>query len=461
MEGKPMRWAFEGLPSGRARSSAAALSITSRSPRSLVLYFALLAVFGCSLPRPHLHNTRDLALAKEAYDTFDSFRDESKSPYGVMLRNARAMDDLLAKEQAAAAELKVKAVAGALPDKTWEQIRRGIEAQLDTFKSRRLEDADVAARLLEALGEAKDRGAGAAAAYSGLLGELKAAIAAENLWRARGVFFRDSLKEVAQLAGSESIGTEELRSASKRILDQEVEIAVVDEGNPERMRLEKRKLAEVLEADLRDARERLEMGGDDALGELLRAYTIDSVDPEAAPGLSVAILSLALDLAAIERDRQADKVAFLEEAIALMPSRPYEERRLRQALEYLKGLPPNEQVLPSLNAMENARRSADPNSVKRGDGGIRRAARALAAYLISTTLDESAALELDARRAALEHEYTIRQSQLNASEREAVIGRGLGALVTYQEGGIKPEQVAQIIQAAQAVGIAFIAAGVF
>jgi hypothetical protein len=86
---------------------------------------------------------------------------------------------------------------------------------------------------------------------------------------------------------------------------------------------------------------------------------------------------------------------------------------------------------------------------------------ALAYYALVQNLDEATILEWETRPAILSSEYSIRLAAINAREREALIARGLQGLNTYFEGGLKPETIGNFLRAAQAVALAFVAAGVF
>ena len=48
-----------------------------------------------------------------------------------------------------------------------------------------------------------------------------------------------------------------------------------------------------------------------------------------------------------------------------------------------------------------------------------------------------------------------------AAERQALIRSGLDGLAAYHAGGLKPEDIANLIRFAQAVGVAVIAGGVY
>jgi hypothetical protein len=427
----------------------------------LPFYFFLSA---CSLPRPHLHDSGDLKTAQDAQTTFNSFREGSQSPYEVMLRNARTVDQRLAEQQARAAKLKIDAVARALPDKTWGQINSDTVDRLAALEERNDESDKIAANLLRDLDDSTRTQDQTNQDLKALQAELEDAVREENLWNARGVLFRESLIEISQLAGSDKLDRDTLKDAGTRILDTKITTKELSPTQPGAVTEKEASIGDVLEPDLKAALRDARSGGIDAsgetLGRVLRSYTVDTVDPDAAPGLTVAMLSLAIDLANIQRDRQKQRIVFIQQALTIMPSDPMARYRLRQISTSIAGLPQNERIIETLNSLDRARRNSNSATANQAAGQLRGAARILALYFAAVTTDESRALEQDARMALLRHEYSIYQSKLNAREREAVISRGLGALVTYQQGGIKPEQISQIISAAQAVGIAFIAAGV-
>jgi hypothetical protein len=67
-------------------------------------------------------------------------------------------------------------------------------------------------------------------------------------------------------------------------------------------------------------------------------------------------------------------------------------------------------------------------------------------------------IKLDAARVA--HLESIQRSAINDAERVAVIQAGVQGLVAYHEGGIKAEDIANIIRSAQTIALAIIAADV-
>ena len=58
------------------------------------------------------------------------------------------------------------------------------------------------------------------------------------------------------------------------------------------------------------------------------------------------------------------------------------------------------------------------------------------------------------------HHYAIEDSAISAKEHEALIQRGLETLAVYHTGGITQEEINTILQAAQAIALAVISAGV-
>ena len=63
-------------------------------------------------------------------------------------------------------------------------------------------------------------------------------------------------------------------------------------------------------------------------------------------------------------------------------------------------------------------------------------------------------------KSALLHYYAIEDSAISAKEHEALLQRGLETLAVYHAGGITQEEINSILQAAQAVALGVISAGV-
>ena len=230
------------------------------------------------------------------------------------------------------------------------------------------------------------------------------------------------------------------------ILD--LEITVVDsQGNVQN---KKEKIRDILKDDITNV----------DFNNLVRKYTVDLFNPEQAPGISIIILSLNVDIAQAELNRVNVNLSYLQsvksifETSRLDPTNPDRLKTLlsqAQQIIHTSRFNLNDSVLTTLN---NLRTQSNKETA------MRNVFRALGLYSI-VYLNESFTLSKELELARLDHEYSIELSEVNAQEHEALISRGLQGLVAYHESGIKPETVANFIRALQAVGLGIIAGGVW
>ena len=212
---------------------------------------------------------------------------------------------------------------------------------------------------------------------------------------------------------------------------------------------DKTKVGDQLKGDVKNLKA-LDLGG------LLRAYTVDSVDPKSAPGLTVVILSLGDDLARMQKQRGQLELNHLSTRLALLQDAQGTDRSCEVAI----------QIIDDRVVEGHFKHTAKPvdtiNQLKNrtDDQPLQDAFKVLAYYSIARVLNTARRDDLRVRLAVLEHEYEIRLAQVNAREREAVIGRGLEGLVAYHSGGLTAEDVANLLRAAQTAGLAAIGAGV-
>ena len=59
--------------------------------------------------------------------------------------------------------------------------------------------------------------------------------------------------------------------------------------------------------------------------------------------------------------------------------------------------------------------------------------------------------------ARIYHQQSIIDSEINAQEYQSIISTSLGGLVAYHDGGLTSDEVASVINFAQAVGVGIIA----
>ncbi len=195
------------------------------------------------------------------------------------------------------------------------------------------------------------------------------------------------------------------------------------------------------------------------IGDTLTPYTIDFLDPNDAPGIKVQLLSVGEDIARAKVDRlnldlswiKSLKVSWEDQNKALK-NQGHNLKNARVAITNLtlKETSSAKTIGQSVTAFRNAN----------NNDALEISARAMLHYLLAATYDESLIRELETKPAVLEHEHAIRLAQINSQEREAFTLRGLESLNRYHQGGITTEEIANMIRAAQAAGIAVIGAQV-
>ena len=213
------------------------------------------------------------------------------------------------------------------------------------------------------------------------------------------------------------------------------------------------------------------------LNILLKEYTSSVFDPNKAPGIKITVLGLKLDLASAnlrvalaESEYLKDQTKLLEKTLVNTNTLKFAKQRLVDRLD------PNlaTSLIPIFNKKDRPRVTINNLLQKRinkvsGDADKREIEKAIQGaliiveeYSISHMLDDPALarLEVKAQQEILSHAHSIQVSAGIAAKREAIISRGLESLSMYYAGGWKQEDTAALIQAAQTIGLGWIAGGV-
>ncbi len=401
-----------------------------------VVCFFLVLSSGCT----YLHQPQKDALAKETSEEFKKFQEKSADLYTAMLANLQLTESRVSEVQDKISQQKEISFGNRIHFLTWGQIRRDLEERKEEEENRQRRIAADINKLLKEMEGFEGKGKDAAAGLELANTRLKTAIKQENDWQAQVALFRGTIPLVFQASKDEKLDVKKLKEGKDQVLGQTVEVREIKDG---KLDYTPKTVGEVLDSH--------------DLIPLLKNYTFNIFNPAKAPGLTVTILSLALDLAKAERDRAKLRVDYLHGLIEALG--PLKERRLPgykiKALNDLNFLfkqnlvTQDETVLATFIRLRTQRKTMIPYC-----------ARILASYAIVTTLEESEILKLQSRPAILEHEYSIKLSAINSREHEALIARGLEGLAIYYKGGIKPETIANFLRAAQAVALAIIGAGV-
>lgn len=387
---------------------------------------------GCT----YMHQPQKDALAKETVEEFKKFQEKSATLYPAMLENLQVTESRVSEVQDKLAQQRELSFANRVHTLTWEQIKKGLQRGKQGQEARKKQLLKEISNLLEKMGEAKVSLHDLKEGLNRAKDALGKAIQQENKWKAQAALFRGTIPLVFQAIKNDKLDVNQIEADKAKVLDQLVEVR--DSPKP-------KTVGAIL--DCKD------------LVPLLENYNLDIFNPKKAPGLTVTILSLALELSQAEYDRARLKVDYLG---ALIESLQAEIEGLNSgygeiALDLLDSLiagrvaSPKEKVLGTLNRLRR-----QPEKVSAFDV----CARVLAYYAVMRTMEESAVLRLQSRPAILAHEYSIKLSAIDSREHEALIARGLEGLAIYHQGGIKPEMIANFLRAAQAAALAVIGAGV-
>lgn len=367
-----------------------------------------------------------------------------------MLDNKEQME---AKEQLRLESLKKErgaAFANQLYTKKWQTIqkelaqkRQGLEAQLNDININ-LEDIN------KRLSNMAEKEIDSKKALEEAKALLKKAAEAQNQWNARHELFRQSIKSIADIAVAEETEADfdvskALGKAKDNIL--KTKITVVDESGKEKA--EKEDIQSVLKIDK------------DNFINLMQANSGNLFDEDAAPGIKILILGLAVDLADKELKRNKLDIAYLETVVNLLETRKEFTSNINVTIRLIgianqiiedrikeKQFKETDKILKTINILR--KNDTQKNSVLD-------AFKAMGIYSMVMINNDELLQEL--QLAMLDHEYSIKLSAINAQEHEALISRGLQGLAAYHEGGITPETIANFLRAAQAVALGVIGAG--
>ncbi|MGR9045959.1 MAG: hypothetical protein ACU83N_11725 [Gammaproteobacteria bacterium] len=176
------------------------------------------------------------------------------------------------------------------------------------------------------------------------------------------------------------------------------------------------------------------------------------------PGVTLEILSLGADLANAQLERAKMIEKRLREENNLINAR---QKEIETALEWMD----RAQTDLDDDALENESNNTVFASLQKSlshqtKPNTEALILKLQEYVLADDLYTLNDNIYDISKAALIHHYQIEDSIISSKEREALIQRGLETLAVYHNGGITQEEINAIIQAAQAVALAVISAGV-
>jgi hypothetical protein len=411
---------------------------------------AILTALGCT----HIHNDHYAQVSKDISTQFETYRKPSTSIYDTMIENHKRVEARLSEHQRQLGALRTKAFLNQLNTATWADIHKRL---VDNQQSRDTLNDLIQDRLKTILVE-RDRSAkdivDAKSALQKAQELVKRATQDELKWKARQLLFQGTIKLVIEKG---KIDTTTFNSIKTDVLKQEVP---GEEQKPDGSAIT---VEDALQDDL-TAFQHLDFA------TVLKSYTYGLLDPNAAPGIQITILSLGSDLADARLKRAQTERDYLDTQIKLLGASIQEANVQRVGIarleDWLNDPRPALRFSAQKTPLETINYFRKPfarndDALGRADA-IKAALGIVAVYAVSATIDDPTnnKLELDARLASTEHDYSIRTSAINAAEQEALIGRGLQALVAYHAGGITAEEMANLIGAAQTIALAVIGVGV-
>lgn len=384
----------------------------------------------------HLHNEGDARQAAAAAQQFRQFQTNAGGVYGVMLANHQRAELAVSARIAAAADQDFQARAGGVTSKTWGRIRDELQKATEALQGASNTVAGEFTRFVGQISGTRAALTSDKEAAAALKAEREAAEKAALQWQARWVFFRGALEIFAFSGGTNSMDRRFLDEARRDIEHRAV-------GNTT--------VGEILKAGIADL-ERLRVSG------LMKAYTLDLFDPAAAPGLKVQLLGLGEDLARAGIERSKVRLDYLNSVSNVFSG--WNQALELQANHLKLSQNPLHTLLSSHAALADTRvlTTLEQFRAQPRPTDLEVCGQTLEWYTVALSLDPAAINEFARRPASLEHEYSIQISRINAIEREALLARGLQSLERYHSGGITPEQIANLLQAAEAAGVGVIGA---
>jgi hypothetical protein len=411
--------------------------------------FAFLLVF-CLLGSSciYLQNQANLKTTQDANTKFNDFRKTSATVYDAMLANQDALEKEVEDAESRAGAENDIAVANQLPNNTWKDLRAGIEdynAALADLRFRLTNDLNsilLAERLPSVESNHVDE------ALSRIHRKQEDAAANRNQLETNRVLFLSTIKAVTGFKDSRD-PAQALKASAATIKSAQVEVLKVEDDG--RVTTTTSTVGEQLKTE----------GTEADLTSIIRKRTVLQFNPASHPGPSIAILSLAADLAKAESSKATLQIiyygqvqAISKEALAEYPENP-SPAFLATVDQLTRKTSADSTVLKSLNTF------ARENHNGRNDRDIENTVFVVKEFVLDQTVRREDLMEIDQRLAVMQHQHSIRISAENGKEHEALIARGLVGLQSYQENGITPEQVANLIRAAQTAAISVIAGGAF
>ncbi|OGP72509.1 MAG: hypothetical protein A2Y80_05530 [Deltaproteobacteria bacterium RBG_13_58_19] len=399
---------------------------------------------GCT----HLHDAEKAALAKTTVEEFQKFQTNTAQVYKAMSDNLQKSVTKTAQRRKEMTQAWELAFANTVHAKTWQII-------LDELENLEKQEAQIAKSVneqvqafLEKQRKAATENNGTTVAERKDYAWLRKVVDDQNWWAARKALLRESL----QLADEKLAAkypkldpNKKTRSLQEVLEKQEVTTLAVGENG--QLSPQEEKVGEVLKGELPQPEQV-------NLPVVVDTYTTGKFDPYKDPGLTVAILSLAVDLADAKLQKARLEASYISQRIGALKYLKENYKFLKNSKEWIEDLINKGFILRKETVLTTLNRLRDRGQER----NLTTAIEALYFYGITKVTDQSQQDQREVLPYILDHAYSINLSALNGREHEALISRGLQGLQMYHEGGVKQEDIANFLRAAQTVALAVISA---
>lgn len=418
---------------------------------NIFLISCILLVVGCA---SHLHNTDDQMLAEQARQQFEDLKKAQIGLFDTMSDNLATMSQAEVKLYKELADRQTEIVARQVPTMKWGKIR----SELSEFANQMdMEVVSLESNIQQELENAGKRSAAHKAASKTADEALVNAKADLTNWNKR-VAVLDKLIETIpsiEMALANVNDEDDFRNEAEKIAKdlqtqvKDTNVTFMDaDGNEKTVPL-KDELISIL--NVNDAL----IKGKTGVGKILAG--LRAVMKDDAPGLMVTIASMAKDLADLQRQRTLAEIDSLEKRMKSV-------ERARRLADLAKSLATEgasmvqAAKLPEENIAENTLKKLAEEKLKE------RLAMAILVMQHYVTISAPISIRLEEVMrddAYLQHLQSIEISRISTSEHQALIDRGIEGLVIYHQGGIKPEEIADLVYRAVQLGfLGWIGAGV-
>ncbi len=363
-----------------------------------------------------------------------------------MLANQQKLENAFDEDFERQSSLHAQALAIAVPDYKWPYIRNRLASFKDADAAIRAEFQSGLNSILIEDQVISSKQLDLAQAKKSVDDSIAEAVDKQNKLQVNRVLFSEALKAATSASGNKDVASS-LKAQATNILNAPVTLNTYTAG---KFGTTNSTVGEQLKPEL----SAIKNGN---LIPILKEHTIGQFDPASQPGLSIVILSVAKSMVQSESDRLQLRVQYLadlqriiSDALSQESEEPI-QNTLTTLDQVAQGVPAETTVTQSINRFAKA---GDENRVKDS-------LQVVAVYVIDYTvvLDE---LQLTQERLARRaHSYSIQESSINAKERQTLIGLGIQSLGTYQQNGVTPDEIANLMRAAQTAALSFVAAGVF